>query len=64
MALVIGHSQAKYLSEYFYDDSYQVFSYPGYRTRQFLDENIIYEASPHFSVSILLNLKMQLYQID
>lgn len=55
MAVVIGHSQTKYLSQYL-SEGYEVFAYPGYRTRQFLQESILYEVLPFFSVSLELYL--------
>ena len=51
MALVIGHSQTKYLSDYLNVEDYSVFSYPGYRTSQFMDESVVFEVSSYFSVS-------------
>ena len=50
MALVIGHSQTKYLSDYLSVEDYSVFSYPGYRTSQFLEQNVLFEVSSYFSV--------------
>lgn len=57
MALVVGHSQTKYLSEYFPDDEYSVLSYPGYKIVQFLVEESIFEVVPYFSVSGYLHKK-------
>jgi hypothetical protein len=54
MSLVIGHSQTKYLSDYLNVEDYSVLSYPGYRTSQFLEEDVIFEVSPFFSVRNLL----------
>ena len=54
MPLVIGHSQAKYLSEYLRPDEFSVFSYPGYRVCDFLDTEDIFEVAPYFSVSDIL----------
>lgn len=54
MPLVIGHSQTKYLSEYFSADEYSVYSYSGYRTLQFLEEDCIFDVAPYFSVVVLV----------
>ena len=61
MAVVIGHSQIKYLSEYLPKDSYSVFAFPGYRIRQFLTEDVLYDVVPYFSVST--KIVLQIYQI-
>jgi hypothetical protein len=41
MALVIGHSQAKYLSHYLESGQFSVFSYPGYKVSDFMEEDVI-----------------------
>ena len=51
MALVIGHSQVKYLSDYLDKANFSVFSYPGYGTLNFLREDDLFDVAPFFSVS-------------
>ena len=53
MALVIGHSQAKYLSDYLDQSEFSVFSYSGYKTRQFSSVDVLFEVAPFFSVSFI-----------
>lgn len=54
MALVVGHSQTKYLCDYLCDWKYSVFSYPGARTADFLTKESIREVAPFFSVSLYI----------
>ncbi|KAL4233383.1 hypothetical protein ACF0H5_008064 [Mactra antiquata] len=55
MALVLGHSQTKYLSEYFNSESYSVFSYPGSKTRDLLRDDFMYDVLPFFSAVVLVS---------
>lgn len=51
MALVIGHSQVKYLCDKLSKHDFCVFSFPGYKTAQFLKEDVLFDVIPYFSVS-------------
>lgn len=50
MAFIVGHSQTKYLSDYLNSAEYTVFSYPGYKTLDFMGEDIVFEVASFFSV--------------
>ena len=55
MALVIGHSQTKWLHSYIDVSRFEVFSWPGYRVNQFQKQDVIFEVAPFFSVSCLFS---------
>ena len=61
MALVVGHSQTKYLSDYLCKGSYTVFSYSGYKTLQFMYERDVFEVAPFFSVSTVHSTYIYIY---
>ena len=54
MALIVGHSQAKYFHEYIHDANIIPLSYPGFRVDQLWSE--IEDLVPSFQVSKLLLL--------
>ena len=65
MALILGHSQVKYMHQYLVSDKIvtlcypmdvmQVYipGYPGYQIRDFLDIKLVAELVPSFPVSII-----------
>ena len=63
MPLVIEHSpKVKYLRDYLSKDDYSVFSYPGYKTSQFLEEDIIFDVSPFHLVSKIKFIKLIIFR--
>jgi len=53
MALVIGHSQTKYLSEYLFKENFSVYSFPGAKTLDYLDKDYLFDVAQYFSVSTI-----------
>ena len=51
MALILGHSQVKYMHEYLVSDKIVTLCYPGYQICDFLDMKVVREMVPSFSVS-------------
>ena len=51
MALILGHSQVKYMHEYLVSDKIWTLCYPGFRINQFVDMEIVAEMVPSFPVS-------------
>ena len=51
MALILGHSQVKYMHEYLVSDKIWTLCYPGFRINQFVDMEIVAEMVPPFPVS-------------
>ena len=53
MALILGHSQVKYMymHEYLVSDKIVTLCYPGYQICDFLDMKVVCEMVPSFSVS-------------
>lgn len=55
MALVFGHSQVKYLHEYIDSEDIVTLCYPGYKVKDFLDLDIVFQVVPSVSVSVFYN---------
>ena len=53
MALILGHSQVKYMHQYLVSDKIVTLCYPGYQIRDFLDIKLVAELVPSFPVSII-----------
>ena len=52
MALILGHSQVKYMHEYLQSDKIVTLCYPGFQIHEFMDMKIVTEMVPSFPVSI------------
>ena len=63
MALILGHSQVKYMHEYLVSDKIVTLCYPGYQIRDFLDIDLVAEMVPSFPVStIFIYLFIYVYE--
>ena len=51
MALILGHSQVRYIHEYLVSDKIVTLCYPDYQICDFLDMKVVREMVPSFSVS-------------
>lgn len=51
MALILGHSQVKYMHEYLESDNIWTLCYPGFRVNEFVNLEIVADMVPSFPIS-------------